>query len=257
MNRFITFVRQLFTILAPLGLTACSALHSSRPANDDVAFASPDHVTAVYTNGDVIVHWQNHARADGGNWVEFSTPGSEYIKLQVSLNDRPVDTFLHPRVAPATEFIYHVQPFFGQATEPVKVVTGETPEKATSLEDGPIAGMTNRTTSPKVSIRTMQTFSEATPRDLTATLPEPTVVDLCWSDTVSDESGWLVEWKPSATDLFIVCALLPADTTSFRKTQLPAQTTSWFRVRPYFDAKPSETASVLTPPELISPAPIR
>src|SRR5579872_7022201 len=110
MNR-LTFSHGLaMTLALCLGLTACSSLHQSS-GKADAAFAPPDQLTGVLTNGDVLLHWKNNATADGGNWVEFSTPGSEYTKLAVFLNEAPSTEFIHPRVAPETDFIYHIQPF--------------------------------------------------------------------------------------------------------------------------------------------------
>jgi len=254
MNPFTFFRCLAAAAVLSLGFTACSTVKTAGPAGDDAAFASPGQLVAVYTNGDVHLAWKNYATAPGGNWVEVSTPGSEYTKLQVSLNEAPATEYVHPRVAPETQFIYHINPFFGQASKPVEITTGEAPQHPAGLEEGPLPADTNRiANTQKVSIRNLQTFAKATPTDLTATLSSPTSVDLRWTDIASDEDGYLVEWKTPDAGSFTVCALLLPDTTSFRKIELPAKTKCRFRVRPYFYGKPSETASVLTSPELKSP----
>jgi hypothetical protein len=255
--------------LLSLGLTACVTRGPSHPATPAASvptvstpavptsadFASPDQLTAAYTNGDVVLHWRNNATADGGNWVEFATPGSEFTKLEVALADARVTDYVHPQVAPETAFIYHINPFFGLATQPVGITTGIASTNDPAMEEGPLPADTNAVpvqSTPKVSIRSMSTFTNATPTGLTATLSSPTSVDLHWTDVASDEDGYLLEVAADG-GRFVVCALLPPDTTSFRKTVLPAETKCSFRVRAFFYGKPSETASVLTPPELKTP----
>lgn len=257
MNRPYPFSSFAFAILLAFGAAACSTeKHSSTGATavagNEAMFAPPDHLTGVLTNGDVQLQWSNNpVAADGGNWVEFATPGSEFTKLVVFLRDTGATEFVHPRVAPESQFIYHLQPFFGQASTPEKIITGEASTNGPALEEGPLPPDTNRVTTAaqKVSMRTPQTLAAATP-DLTATLSSPTSVDLRWADKASDEDGYVVE---GATDLqgpYFVCALLPPDTESFRKIELPAQTNCFFRVRAFFYGKPSDTVSVMTSPGL-------
>jgi len=233
-------------ILAALVFAGCSTT-SKTGDTADRHFAAPDHLTAYYTNGDAVLHWQNHATADGGNWVEFSTPGSEYTKLDIYLAEENGTNFVHPSIAPQTQFIYHILPFFGQATEAASVTTGPASTNTTDLEEGPLPETNTVKTASTLSIRSAATFADAAPSGLTATLSSPTSVDLRWTDRASDEDGFLVEASLQPKGPFKVCALLPADTVSFRKIQLPAETTCYFRVRCFFYGKPSETASVITP----------
>jgi len=217
-------------------------------AKDAAAFSSPSELTAALTNGDIVLHWKNNAEADGGNWVEFATPGSEYIKLGVFLSDAKETSFLHPRVAPETTFLYHIQPFFGRATKPVEITSGVATNGAPVLNEGPIDSTNEISTvnPPKYSIRSLPTFVRATPRDLTATLSSPFSVELHWRDCASDEEGYCLEVGEQPNGKFRVCALLPPDSTSFRKTGLNPQTKYYFRVRAFFYGKPSDTASVVT-----------
>jgi hypothetical protein len=223
---------------------------SVRPSGQQSAesFAPPDHLTAALINGDVLLHWKNNSAADGGNWVEFATPGSDYTKLRAFTSDTNVTSFIHPRVAPQTTFLYHIQPFFGQATAPVGITT-DIATQATTLEEGPIAPTHVARSGEKLrqfSIRRPATFAQAAPADLTATLSSPNSVDLHWTDCSLDEDGYLVEIGPSAHGTFQVCALLAPNATSFRKTELPSRTKCFFRVRAYFYGKPSAAVSVDT-----------
>ena len=58
----------------------------------------------------------------------------------------------------------------------------------------------------------------------------------------------MVEQSENERD-FVVCALLPPDTTSFRKIALPPTTKLHFRVRAFFYGDPSKPASLTTPAE--------
>src|SRR5580698_3337979 len=140
MEHFKNYFWPVFSAMLLLGF-GCSTANSSKPAasnKEDAAFASPSQLTAVFTNKDVVLNWKNNSMIDGGNWVEFATPGSEFIKLQVFLSDAPGTTFRHPNVAPETTFIYHILPFFGKAIAPVEITTGIPTNNAPALGEGPI-----------------------------------------------------------------------------------------------------------------------
>jgi hypothetical protein len=226
----------------------CSTTNSGKNIS---AFASPSELTETLTNGNnVVLHWKNNSTAEGGNWVEFATPGSEYVQLDVFMSDAIGTTFVHPRLAPQTTFIYQIHPFFGKAAGPIGITTGISTSNAPALGEGPIVSTNEISFAEKnqrYSIRSLKTFSKAAPTDFTAILSSPTSVDLRWKDNASDEDGYLLEIAASATGKFYACALLPSDTTSFRKTGLPPNTKCYFRVRAYFYGKPSDSVSVTTP----------
>src|SRR5581483_6633919 len=241
----------LVSVLA-IGFAGCSASGPAKPADtpsSDAVFASPTQLTAAVTNGsNIILHWKNDASVDGGNWIEYTTAKFDYVKLD-ALTDTRETFFLHPNLAPETTFIYHLQPFFGRATAPVEITTGSAPTNQTpALAEGPL----DQTNSPagekiqKYSIRSLPTFANAVPSDLTATLSSPTSVDLHWKDHASDADGFLLEVAPRPDGEYRPCALLPPDVTSFRKTLLPPQKKCYFRVRAFFYGKPNEPVSATT-----------
>jgi len=213
------------------------------------AFATPTDLAANPTNGNnVIVRWHNSATADGGVWVEYTTPGDEYIQLDAFPSDSGESSFVHPNVPPQTIFIYRLKPFFGRPTKPIAITTGTPATNDIALGAGPIDPTNNVAFDQhrKYSIRNVATFAEAMPSALVATLSSPTSVDLRWKDHASDEEGYLLEISADPTEAFVPCALLPPDTTSFRKTLLPPRVKCYFRVRAFFYGKPTQPVSVKT-----------
>jgi len=234
-----------------LAFTGCSTTRqpaADKPAADNMAFALPTALTALATNGNVVLHWQNHATAEGGVWIEYTTPGNDdYIQLDAFGSDSGETSFVHPDVATQTQFIYRLQPFFGRTTKPVGITTGMASSNEPSLMMGPIDPTNAVPAGPQYSLRTLATFAEAAPTELTMTLSSPTSVDVRWKDHASDEDGYLLEVSARADEAFVPCALLPANTTSFRKTGLPPQTQCYFRVRAFFYGKPTDPVSVTIP----------
>jgi hypothetical protein len=211
------------------------------------AFAPPSDLRATLTRPtEIVLAWQHHAREATGYWVEFTTPGADFVKLEVAWPERT--TFTHADLAPDTTFIYRVVPFFGRPSAVTIVHGGAAPAGQVALEnEGPLEepgaappGVARR------SLRTPATIAQAAPADLTATLTGPTTAVLRWSDRANDEDGYLLELARGQGD-FQVCALLPADTTSFRKVELPPREVSRFRVRAFFLGSPSAVASASTP----------
>jgi hypothetical protein len=215
----------------------------------EVTFASPSELTAMLADHlNVDLHWKNNATAAGGGWIEFTTPGDDFIKLDAVWPDKT--TFRHPDVAPETKFIYRVRPFFGKPSKAVAVSTGSAPSKPSTEEEGPM-DEPGKTTSTDVthqkSIRSIASFEDASADQVTATLSSPTSAIIRWKDRALDEDGYLLEVSAYPEKDFKICALLPANTTSFRKIQLPPNMKCYFRVRAFFYGEPSNLASVSTP----------
>jgi hypothetical protein len=225
----------------------CATTNSTK---DVMAFASPTQLTATLTNGNnIILRWKNNSTAEGGNWVEFATPGSEYVQLVAFMSDAIGTTFVHLRLAPQTTFIYRIHPFFGKAAGPLEITTGISTNNSPMLGEGPIASTNEISfgrTNSQYSIRSLNTFAKAAPADFTGTLSSPTSVDLHWKDCASDEDGYLLEISAESDGGFAPCALLSPNARSFRKTGLPPRTRCYFRVRAFFYGKSSDSASATT-----------
>jgi len=246
--------RTTLSTLLLTALTACAPSdnpqsgQSPAAAADAAAFAPPTELTATLAGPNAVLNWKNNATEHGGCWVEFSSPGADFIKLDALPSD--ATTYRHPDLAPETKFIYRVLPFFGRASETVGITTGAAPADATPrLEaEGPLPPLPNATnaSAPFQSVRTTATIAKAAPAELTVQLASPLSVDLRWIDRCSDEEGYLVEVSAQPDGPFMVCALLPPDANSFKKTQLPPETRCNFRVRAFFYGTPSNLASVTT-----------
>jgi hypothetical protein len=225
-------------------VSAVSAAETNKVGGSEAAFASPSALTAALSDHlNVDLRWKNNATAPGGAWVEFTTPGDEYVKLDAVWPDTV--TFRHPDVAPETEFIYRIKPFFGQPSKVVAITTGHAAPP--TEEEGPLNEPAKAGGKDMKSIRDVATFKQAAPGNVTVKLSQPTSAVLRWEDRATDEDGYLVEVSADPQKAFKICALLPPNTTSFRKVQLPAEMKCYFRVRAFFYGEPSNQASVSTP----------
>jgi hypothetical protein len=239
--------------VASLALTVGACVEPRRPPVPADPFAAPDPPAATLIDRRTIdVTWKHNASAPGGYWVEFATPGSDFVKLEVAWAFRP--SFRHSDLAPATRFIYRVVPFFGRPSNVAIVSTpAYRPGEALSLPEGPLADGEGVDTSlgattAKHSLREASTFVAAAPAVLSASLGSSSSAELRWEDRATDEDGYLVEVSEHGR-AFTVCALLAPNTTSFRKSGLPSDSQVYFRVRAFFQGPPSKLAELTTPAE--------
>ena len=185
-------------LIAALGLVSCARPGTPpRPhkVSPRAALVSPTRIE---------LSWEPASDA-AGSWIEFSTPGADWVKLEVAWPDRM--GFTHADLAPETTFIYRLVPFFGHASPVVPVRTGTAREGANldaegPLEDGPPALVKDR-----ASIRSTATRLDGAPGDLTVSLIGPTTAVLRWRDRALDEDGYLVELAEGG-QAFKVCSLI-------------------------------------------------
>src|SRR6185369_1264102 len=196
MKTFWNWFRVTVAMAVIIHLAGCST-STGTSGGAKAAFASPGPLTATLTNGNnIVLHWKDNATAPGGIWVEYSQPDYVWTKLDAFPSDEHITSFAHLDLAPQTVYIYHILPFFGQPTQPVDITTGVASTNLADLVSGPIDstnGIPPVERISKYSIRKMQTFTMATPTDLTASLSSPTSVDLHWKDRASAEDGYFLE----------------------------------------------------------------
>jgi len=236
---------------------------SSIPERKVGAFAGPSHLVATMPDPyDVHLQWTNHTAIEGGNLVEFqlwpegaSLPRKErkdFLILDFLKADET--TFQHKDLGSETVLTYRIHPYFGKSSGPVPITTGSVDAAKTEPEepDGPVEESpvdVKSRSGDLYSIRRAETFAEAAPTDVTASLSGPTHVVLRWKEHAADADGYFVELSLHPDKDFQVCALLPSHTTSFRKTGLPPATRLYFRVRAFFYGRPSNVVTETTGPE--------
>lgn len=249
----------------PLALLACvlaqpgavaDDLVSTRAATSDKTFFAPPvgFVATLVENAHIDLRWENRAIEDGGNFLEFNLgQEQEFSILDLLLHDTTL--IRHPDVARGTRFNYRLTPFFGRISNIVIITTGDATTATSALRefDGPLGEIspTAGLSMPHAklfSLRGPQTFAAAAPADLTVQLASPTTIDLRWRDHASDEDGYLLQISTDGGKQWWICAYLPPNTVSFRKTRLPPKTEVRFAVRAYFRGQSSAVASVVTPP---------
>ena len=195
----------------------------------------------------IDIQWWHATAEVEGYWLEFATPGADFVKLGVFWPD--TTNFSHQQLAADTTYLYRLRPFLGKASEVVELSTPTAPRKQEREREGQFdsthaaAGAT-----PKYALRERSTRADAAPTGLSAILAAATTAELRWTDRASDEDGYLVEVATNGDD-FAVCALLPPDVSSFRKTALPEGAMIRFRVRAFLYGAASEQASASTPRE--------
>jgi len=237
-------------LFAVVFLAGCvSSGRNDRSGTADTAFAPPTGLAGVYAASSVTLKWKNHATASGGNLVEFNfDPREEFTILAFVAGN--VTTFRHEDVAGETRFNYRLHSYYGQPSGVAEITTGDIPQSdAPNMElEGPLPE-TNAVKTAVESIRSPATFAAAAPDHLAASQASPTSIDLRWQDHASDEDGYLLEIATGRPEDFAICALLPADTTSFKKIYLQPHTRCYFRVRAFFYGTPTPTVTVVTPKE--------
>jgi hypothetical protein len=234
-------------LLLSLGALACarSKAANSLPVDEGASgpFAGPGPLTATLVgSNEIALAWRHRGGETGGYWVEFATPGSDFVKLDVAWPERTA--FSHPDLAPGTTFLYRVVPFFGRTSPVVTTFSGPATLDEALESEGPLEVPEAELVVHR-ALRAPPPLAEAAPAELRVTLAAATAI-LRWSDRAVDEDGYLVELA-QGSGAFEVCALLPANTTSFRKVSLPPASELHFRVRAFYLGEPSNVASADTP----------
>jgi hypothetical protein len=81
--------------------------------------------------------------------------------------------------------------------------------------------------------------------ELTAALVDPINIDLLWKKGPPATQGHLVEYTSDLRDEYVILAIMPIDTTTFRHPDLAPHTKYFYRVRPYI-GEASSVARVTT-----------
>jgi hypothetical protein len=236
----------VLAVLFTLGSLGCARPRSGPQRRKTPAgAATTDPLSATLAGkSEIVLRWKPPAPEVAGAWVEFGTPGADFVKLEAVWPAQT--TFRHGELAPGTTFLYRLVPFIGHPSAIAAVRSGGEPPGAALQAEGPLDEPgPARPPAAQRALRSPATLADAAPADLRVSLSAPTTAELRWTDRASDEDGYLVELARGPGD-FQICALLPPNTTSFRKVALPPRTELRFRVRAFADGPPSNQASATT-----------
>ena len=220
---------------------------SSDPTEEAGTFDGPRDLSATLVEGrHVDLAWRHDATAPGGGFVEFKMGHDEerFTMLDAVWTGRT--GYRHPDVAPDSRFIYRIRSFYGRPSEAIAVRTARKGKADQDLIEGRLDGAGGIVVDePR---RERPGFApHAAPTHFIAQLAGGTTVELRWRDNAPDEDGYLVELSVQPDAGYRIAAILPPDSTSFRKIALEEETRFYFRVRPFFYGPASNLASVVTP----------
>ncbi|WP_438482435.1 fibronectin type III domain-containing protein [Oleiharenicola lentus] len=220
----------------------------------NAATASKLTLTATLVSPiDIKLAWTNPDPQAAGHVVEYDTdPKGEFVILEFCPAGQ--SEYLHPRLVPQTKFYYRVRPYYGPATDPVKVVIAEgisDEAYAKAYELGEDYSWAAPQKNPddaggaKESIKGAARSQEASPTALKATVIKTTIsgFKLTWNDRSSDETGFMLERKRAHETGFSVCAITEADITSFGWAFEPPERMAEFRIRAYHFGAPTAIVS--------------
>lgn len=221
-----------------------SLLYNSARAGDALTLEStcPNGRTVVLT-------WSASGPPAGGWLVEYSETGAEDDFLILIYAPGETRSFSHKDLEPQKTFHYRVRPFCAALSEVLSIKTGAEPaETAPGLSEGPF-DETPSQDALRFSLRDTFKCNTAAPILFSARHSSPerrNCIDLRWQDRAADEDNFLVEMKAEHEPAYEVCAVLPPDTTSHRKTDLRPATLYSFRVLAIALGKSSNTARSTT-----------
>ena len=205
----------------------------------------PILLTATMTSPvDIDLKWNTHIPDVDGYFLDFNFGSDRRFEI-LDIKYPGETTFHHPNLMPNTRFAYRIRPFFGKPSNVVSFTTGNASDEQ-SGDDGVRPGQVAASVGGTNSLRNPLTREKAAPTDLTATHVSSRVVDLNWKDNASDEDGYFLEDSFDSDKDFHFIALLKANTTSFRASLLPTNTTCYFRVRAYCEGSPSLAVELTT-----------
>ena len=82
-------------------------------------------------------------------------------------------------------------------------------------------------------INVLNSLPPKVPSGLSATAASSSQIDLAWTDSSSDETGFKIERKTGSGGIYAQIVTVTADVTSYNSTGLTASTTYYYRVRAY------------------------
>lgn len=188
---------------------------------------APSGLTATASSAtQVVLSWTDNAGNETGFLIERKTGSGAYS--QIATVGQGVVAYTDTTVSANTAYTYRV--------------------RATNAAGNSSYSNTAAVTTPQVI--------PATPTGLGATATGPTAVDLDWSDSSSNETGFLIERKTGAGS-FVQIATVGSNVTSYTNSGLTADTDYVYRIRATNAAGNSAYSSTVavTTPAIVIAAP--
>jgi hypothetical protein len=190
---------------------------------------------------DVAVRWTEDDPAAAGRTVEYATtPEGPFTIL--AFVPAGTATYTHPSLMPRTTFYYRTRPYRGPVSNEVTVLLppGALPDEDT--DTGPDWAAPRKVPRPSASHA-----PGAAPTGLTGTVHDANGVALAWTDHASDETGYLLEVRPSDRAAFTVVDVLDPDVDAVGFVATAAdQKRATYRVRAFRYGPPSTVVSATT-----------
>ncbi|MBI3911135.1 MAG: fibronectin type III domain-containing protein [Armatimonadetes bacterium] len=184
------------------------------------SFAPTDLMATAVSSTQIDLDWTDTNPDAIGFKVERRTAGTTFRLIRILVGSDT--TFSDTGLATETTYFYRVRAYN---------VSG----------DGPYSNEANATT---------LAGPPAIPTDLSAVSVSTSQIDLAWTDTSADETGFKIESSADGAT-FATLATVPANQTTYSDTGLAPDTARWYRVRTTragTDSEPSNIASAITWP---------
>lgn len=187
-----------------------------------VTVPAPSALTAQALSAySISLAWDDNSTGESGFRVERRTPPGSFV--QVGVLGSESESFVDTGLSPATSYVYRVRAYTGA----VDSVYSNEFSVTTPVYEPPFPA----------------------PSGLTATVVSAREVNLAWSNTAAQATGFKVERAPDATGVFELVATLPLTTPSYTDVGTLGAMSYRYRVYGYnaTSASPPTEVAVTTP----------
>ena len=195
---------------------------------------------ALVSPTDVALSWAPGDPSAAGHTVEYAnTPDGPFTILDFVPAGRT--SYTHPSLMPRTTFYYRTRPYYGPVSNVVTVTLplGGQADTGNGQPDWAAPGKR-----PEAAVTGTP---GGAPTGLTARVHDPTGILLTWTDRASDETGYLLEVRPSGSATFAVVDVLDPDVNAVGYVVTdPNGRTAAYRVRAFRYGPPSNVVEETT-----------
>lgn len=227
----------LALLVAALPVTAgCTGARPERARGPD---QSPRLTARLDSPTDITLTWQDRPQGIAGRIVEFATARHGPYTILEFLPPGQT-TFTHPDLIPDTPFYYRLRPYYGPASEPVRITVPGGPPSTDDDHAWASPQVTPGGPATRRSIR--HGDPAAAPTVLRGKVMNADGIRFTWVDRAADEEGHLLEVRPAGSPGYRVAAVVDADINSYGLITMPAERSSSYRVRAFYYGPASNLA---------------